>query len=343
MPCSRRAAACRFAGLDVYLNVAGGLRIGEPAADLAVAGALLSAREDVALPRPKPWFSAKSASQVPCARSGQTENRLKEAGKLGFSTAVTAAENGQTRPGIDGRAAGTWPRPGHFRGRDVRRRLKRRRSRFMNGFTLFDAIVAVLVIIVLSRQSWPIRAVSCARADEHRRLDRRRHRWLHLRTASVEPLMRELPVVGRYLADSLRAEHHCGFRRGLCRRAGGDVDLYAAVFLADPAQSAIGGLDRGLGFLFGAARRRPVGCGRPDRIYDRVVVGESLAMDRRQPHGADLCQYAGSDFDEQLPDDAPWLDRSVVMNNWLASAPADRQHLARRECYLPGDSAGESP
>src|SRR5690606_35409653 len=39
-----------FAGLDVFLNVAGGLRVTEPAADLAVAAAVLSAREDVALP-----------------------------------------------------------------------------------------------------------------------------------------------------------------------------------------------------------------------------------------------------------------------------------------------------
>ena len=39
-----------FAGLDVYLNVAGGLRISEPGADLAVAAALVSAREDAALP-----------------------------------------------------------------------------------------------------------------------------------------------------------------------------------------------------------------------------------------------------------------------------------------------------
>ena len=39
-----------FAGLDVYLNVAGGMKISEPAADLAVAAALLSAREDSALP-----------------------------------------------------------------------------------------------------------------------------------------------------------------------------------------------------------------------------------------------------------------------------------------------------
>ena len=44
-------AGISFAGLDVYLNIAGGLRISEPAADLAVAAALLSAREDTALPR----------------------------------------------------------------------------------------------------------------------------------------------------------------------------------------------------------------------------------------------------------------------------------------------------
>src|SRR5690554_130514 len=39
-----------FTGLDVYLNVAGGMKVTEPAADLAVAAALLSAREDAALP-----------------------------------------------------------------------------------------------------------------------------------------------------------------------------------------------------------------------------------------------------------------------------------------------------
>ena len=39
-----------FAGMDVFLNVAGGMRVMEPAADLALACALLSAREDHALP-----------------------------------------------------------------------------------------------------------------------------------------------------------------------------------------------------------------------------------------------------------------------------------------------------
>jgi hypothetical protein len=47
--------------LDVYLNVAGGLKISEPAADLAVAAALLSSESGDAIPEPGPLCSAKSA------------------------------------------------------------------------------------------------------------------------------------------------------------------------------------------------------------------------------------------------------------------------------------------
>jgi DNA repair protein RadA/Sms len=76
-----------FAGLDVYLNVAGGLKVGEPAADLAVACALLSAREDTALPADCVVFGEISLSGA-LRPVGQTENRLKEAAKLGFSSAI---------------------------------------------------------------------------------------------------------------------------------------------------------------------------------------------------------------------------------------------------------------
>ena len=76
-----------FAGLDVYLNVAGGIRIGEPAADLAVACALLSAREDAGVPPDTVVFGELSLSGAlrPVA---QAENRLKEAAKLGFTAAM---------------------------------------------------------------------------------------------------------------------------------------------------------------------------------------------------------------------------------------------------------------
>ncbi len=76
-----------FAGLDVYLNVAGGMRVSEPAADLAVAAALLSAREDHALPPETVVFGELSLSGA-LRPVSQTENRLKEAAKLGFTQAL---------------------------------------------------------------------------------------------------------------------------------------------------------------------------------------------------------------------------------------------------------------
>lgn len=76
-----------FSGLDVYLNVAGGLKVSEPAADLAVAAALLSAREDTAVPVDTVVFGEISLSGA-LRPVGQTENRLKEARKLGFSKAI---------------------------------------------------------------------------------------------------------------------------------------------------------------------------------------------------------------------------------------------------------------
>jgi DNA repair protein RadA/Sms len=84
--------AIPFAGLDVYLNVAGGLRITEPAADLAVAAALLSAREDVALPPETVIFGEISLSGA-LRPVGQTENRLKEARKLGFTSAILPSDD----------------------------------------------------------------------------------------------------------------------------------------------------------------------------------------------------------------------------------------------------------
>jgi DNA repair protein RadA/Sms len=75
-----------LAGMDVYLNVAGGLRIAEPAADLAVAVALLSAMTGKIVPSDQVIFGEISLSGA--IRSvTQAELRLKEAEKLGFSIA----------------------------------------------------------------------------------------------------------------------------------------------------------------------------------------------------------------------------------------------------------------
>jgi DNA repair protein RadA/Sms len=77
----------RLSGHDVYLNVAGGLRIQEPAADLAAAAALVSSLAGSSLPADAVYFGEISLSGAvrPVA---QTASRLKEAQKLGFARAI---------------------------------------------------------------------------------------------------------------------------------------------------------------------------------------------------------------------------------------------------------------
>ena len=90
-----------LAGKDVYLNVAGGLRITEPAADLAVAAALVSSARDRALPEGCVVFGeiGLSAEVRPVS---QAEARLKEASKLGFTTALLPARRRKDKPGSSG-------------------------------------------------------------------------------------------------------------------------------------------------------------------------------------------------------------------------------------------------
>jgi DNA repair protein RadA/Sms len=76
-----------LSGQDVYLNVAGGLRIAEPAADLAVAASLISSLQGKALPDNSVFFGEISLSGAVRAVN-QMEPRLKEAAKLGFTRAI---------------------------------------------------------------------------------------------------------------------------------------------------------------------------------------------------------------------------------------------------------------
>tara|TARA_R110002110_G_scaffold63065_2_gene175572 strand:+ start:1412 stop:2830 length:1419 start_codon:yes stop_codon:yes gene_type:complete len=84
-------------GQDVYLNVAGGLRINEPAADLSVAGALVSSITGTPLPADCVIFGEISLSGA-IRPVSQTEARLKEAEKLGFKRAILPAFAARQRP-----------------------------------------------------------------------------------------------------------------------------------------------------------------------------------------------------------------------------------------------------
>lgn len=77
-----------FSSQDIYLNIAGGLRISEPAADLAVAMAVISSMTNKPLPADMVIFGEIGLSGEIRAVS-QPSMRLKEASKLGFASAIT--------------------------------------------------------------------------------------------------------------------------------------------------------------------------------------------------------------------------------------------------------------
>jgi DNA repair protein RadA/Sms len=79
-----------FATTEVYLNVAGGYRLSDPAADLAVAAALVSAMSERPVPQEAVVMGeiALSGEVRPVAHAGL---RLKESAKLGFDRAWTPA------------------------------------------------------------------------------------------------------------------------------------------------------------------------------------------------------------------------------------------------------------
>lgn len=91
----------KLSGMDVYLNVAGGLKVAEPAADLAVAAALVSAATGVPTSPGAVYFGEVGLSGE-IRQVSQADSRLKEAAKLGFTQAVlprrVARGSAPTRP-----------------------------------------------------------------------------------------------------------------------------------------------------------------------------------------------------------------------------------------------------
>ena len=83
-----------FSGKDVYLNVAGGFKITEPGADLAVAASLISALHNEPLPGDQVIYGEIGLTGE-VRPVGQMDLRLKEATKLGFKSAMTPPLSGK--------------------------------------------------------------------------------------------------------------------------------------------------------------------------------------------------------------------------------------------------------
>jgi DNA repair protein RadA/Sms len=88
-----RHAGLNLTGHDVYVNVAGGLRIDEPAADLAVAAALASSLRERPV-REGTVLAGELSLSGRLRPAARAERRLTEATRLGFDRMVTGPERG---------------------------------------------------------------------------------------------------------------------------------------------------------------------------------------------------------------------------------------------------------
>ncbi len=122
---------------------------------------------------------------------------------------------------------------------------------------------------------------------------------------TVQPLVKELPVVGEFLSDSCELSVVAAFAGvfviGLIVAA-----LFTPLFSGAVQRSALGGIDQALGFLFGAARGVLL-IAVAFIVYDRVLSDQAIPMidDSRT---AKVFANFQANIDENIPTDAPgWI------------------------------------
>ena len=172
----------------------------------------------------------------------------------------------------------------------------------MDGFTLVDAVVAVVIVIsaILAYSRGFVREAMAIVG------------WIaaavlaFIFAPSVHPLVKEIPVVGDYLSVSCELAVIAAFA-AVFALALVVVSIFTPLFASIVQRSALGGLDQGLGFLFGVLRGLLL-VGVALVIYDRVVTGDNGFPVVDDSRTASVFNSFKSNLDEQLPDDAPsWI------------------------------------
>jgi len=171
----------------------------------------------------------------------------------------------------------------------------------MEGFTLVDGVVAVVIVIsaILAYSRGFVRETMAILG------------WIaaavlaFIFAPNVEPLMKEIPVVGEYLTDSCELSIIAGFA-AVFAVALVVVSIFTPLFASVVQRSALGGLDQGLGFFFGVLRGMLL-VAVALVVYDRVIVNEAIPMvdDSRT---AKIFRRTQESIDQNIPEDAPgWV------------------------------------
>lgn len=171
----------------------------------------------------------------------------------------------------------------------------------MEGFTLIDGVVALVIVLsaVLAYSRGLVREALAIAG------------WVgaavlaYIFAVKVQPLVKELPVVGKFLADSCElsiiAAFAAVFAIGLVIAA-----LFSPLLSSLVQRSILGGLDQGLGFLFGVIRGVLL-VAVAFIVYDRAVAANTVPMVDNS-RAAKVFASFQNNIDNNIPSDAPgWI------------------------------------
>ena len=171
----------------------------------------------------------------------------------------------------------------------------------MDGFNLVDGAVAAVIVLsaILAYSRGFVRETMAIVG------------WVgaavlaFLLAPTVQPLIKEVPVIDKFLADSCElsiiAAFAATFAVGLVL-----ASLFTPLFSAVVQRSVLGGLDQGLGFLFGVARGVllvAVGL----LVYDRALAANSVPLIDESRSAKVFASFQAT-LDNSVPTDAPnWI------------------------------------
>lgn len=171
----------------------------------------------------------------------------------------------------------------------------------MDGFTLIDGIVAAVIILsaILAYSRGFVRESLAILG------------WIgaavlaFIFADSMRPLIAQVPGLNRFLADSCELSMIAGFAV-VFALALVVFSIITPLFSSVVQRSALGGVDQGMGFLFGVARGILL-VAVALIVYDRVMANEPVAMVDNSRSAQVFANLRGT-VDQQIPDDAPgWV------------------------------------
>ncbi len=186
----------------------------------------------------------------------------------------------------------------------------------MEGFTIVDGVVGVVILLsaLLAYSRGLVRETMAILG------------WVaaaivaFLFADQLQPLVKEIPVIGEFLADSCELAVIASFA-AIFTLALGVVSLFTPLFSSLIKKSALGGLDQALGFLFGVARGILL-VAIAFFVYEVVITSQDIPMINDSRSAAVFAQFTDQ-IEEQNPEQAlGWITAQYEQLVSVCEAPA---------------------